>query len=228
INPSILRWSLGETQSSGSNSPDAVSPRGTCAAIRTGKSETWKDWIALTPDTPAISVFQFRSRPTPRGVTSPIPVTTTRRILHSPAVEAAIAHARATSIKRGESSGRSEGSAVRFNKADRILDRYDLLGGGIRDFAPELLLKGHNELHGIEAVGAQIVDEASVFGHLRLVDAQMLDHDLFDPISDVTHPFFSSVAWWNFVYAQSTMARSAITGCSLRHRVERVSHGTVT
>jgi hypothetical protein len=40
----------------------------------------------------------------------------------------------------------------------------------------------------------------------------MLDHDLLDPISDVTHPFFSSVAWWNVDYAQSTLAGSAITG----------------
>src|SRR5438128_8830864 len=90
MNPSILRWSLGGTQSSALNSPKAVSPRGTCAAILTGRSETSNDWIARIPDVPAIRLFQFRSRPIPRGVTSPIPVTTTRRILLSPAARDAI------------------------------------------------------------------------------------------------------------------------------------------
>src|ERR1700757_4901419 len=87
-------------------------------------------------------------------------------------------------------------SAVRFDKADRILHRHDLLGRVIRDLAPELFLEGHHQLDSVEAVGAQIVDEAGVFGHLRFVDAQMLDDDLLDPISDVTHPFLSSVACW--------------------------------
>src|SRR6202023_2162101 len=88
------------------------------------------------------------------------------------------------------------GSAVRFDEADRILHRHDLLGRVIRDLAPELLFEGHHQLDGVEAVGAQIVDEAGVFGHLRFVDAQMLDDDLLDPISDVTHPLLSSVACW--------------------------------
>src|ERR1700751_675662 len=88
------------------------------------------------------------------------------------------------------------GSAVRLDEADRILHSHDLLGRVIRDLAPELLLEGHHQLDSVEAVGAQIVDEAGVFGHLRFVDAQMLDDDLLDPISDVTHPFLSSVACW--------------------------------
>src|SRR5436190_13010355 len=93
-------------------------------------------------------------------------------------------------------SSAAGGSAVRFDEADRILHRHDLLGRVIRDLAPELLLESHHQLDGVEAVGAQIVDEAGVFGHLRFVDAQMLDDDLLDPISDVTHPFLSSVACW--------------------------------
>jgi len=39
----------------------------------------------------------------------------------------------------------------------------------------------------VEAVGTEIVDEARVLGHLGLVDAQMLDHNLLNPIGDVTH-----------------------------------------
>src|SRR6516225_3847363 len=95
-------------------------------------------------------------------------------------------------IRPGMESSAEGSSAVRFDEADRILHRHDLFGCVIRDLAPELLLEGHHQLDGVEAVGAQIVDEAGVFGHLRFVDAQMLDDDLFDPIGDVTHPFFSS------------------------------------
>src|SRR5438067_13158198 len=87
-------------------------------------------------------------------------------------------------------------SAVRLDEADGILDGDDLLGRIVGDLAPELLLEGHHQLDGVEAVGAQIVDEAGVFGHFRFVDAQMLDDDLLDPISDVTHPFLPSVACW--------------------------------
>ena len=81
---------------------------------------------------------------------------------------------------------------VRFDEAHRILHGHDLLGRVVRDLAPELLLEGHHQLDGVEAVGAQIVDEAGVFGHLRLVDAEMLDDDLLYPIGDVAHPLISS------------------------------------
>src|SRR5207249_5862533 len=74
-----------------------------------------------------------------------------------------------------------------------IPDRHDLLGRVIRDLAAEFLLERHHELDGIEAVGTQIVDKTGVFGHLRFVDAQMLDDDLFDPLVDVTHPLVSSL-----------------------------------
>src|SRR5262252_4108925 len=102
----------------------------------------------------------------------------------------------------------SNGSAVRFDKVDRILDRHDLFGGIIRDLAPEFLLEGHHELHRVETVGAQIVDETGVFSHLRLVDAQMLDDDLFDPIVDVTHSFFSSLDYAKAASAQNFSAPS--------------------
>src|SRR3954468_20359271 len=109
---------------------------------------------------------------------------------------------------------------MRFDEADRILHRHDLLGRIIWDLAPELLLEGHHQLDGVEAVGAQIVDEAGVFGHLRFVDAQMLDDDLLDPISDVTHPFLSSGGLLEVIYASSALALSAMVGAALRDRVE--------
>ena len=46
----------------------------------------------------------------------------------------------------------------------------------------ELLLERHHQLDRVEAVGAQVVDEARVLGDLRLVHAEMLDHDLLDPL----------------------------------------------
>src|SRR4029077_18962169 len=107
--------------------------------------------------------------------------------------------------------GGSGGSAVGFDKVDRILDRHDLFGRIIRDLAPEFLLKGHHKLNRVEAVGTQIVYETGVLGHLRLVDAQMFDDDLFDPIVDVTHPSFSSLDYAEVVSAQGVSAPSAIT-----------------
>src|SRR5215470_16164959 len=107
---------------------------------------------------------------------------------------------------RPEVEERDRGSAVRFDEADRILHRHDLLGRVIRDLAPELFLKRHHQLDGVEAVGAEIIDEAGVFGHFRFVDAQMLDDNLLDPISDVTHPFLSSVACGKSSYAPNAPA----------------------
>src|SRR5207237_7824258 len=83
-------------------------------------------------------------------------------------------------------------SHMRLDEADRVLDGNDLLGGVVRDLAAELLLEGHHQLDGVEAVGPQIVDETGVLGHLGLVDAEMLDDDLLDPIGDIAHSLNSS------------------------------------
>src|SRR4051794_15077310 len=93
-------------------------------------------------------------------------------------------------------------SAVRLDKAHRVLDGDDLLGGIVRDFAPELLLEGHDQLDRIEAVGAQIVDKAGILGDLGFVHPEMLDDDLLDPLGDVTHSLGSSMACWRAVPAR--------------------------
>src|SRR5438093_13701408 len=112
-----------------------VSPRGTCAAILAGRSETSKDWIARTPDSPAVRLFQLRSRPIPRGVTSPMPVTTTRRI-PTPASyrKSGRSTARRARPKAGvfEIDRLSRSSTVGFDEIDGILDRHDLLGRIVR------------------------------------------------------------------------------------------------
>jgi hypothetical protein len=117
---------------------------------------------------------------------------------------------------------------VRFDKTDRILHRHDLLGRIIRDLAPEFLLKGHYELDSVEAIGAQIVDEAGVFGYLGFVDTQMFDDDLLDPIGDVTHPFFSFSGLLEMVLRTERSGAFTKIGAALRDRVERKSHSVVT
>src|SRR5207302_10955930 len=77
--------------------------------------------------------------------------------------------------------------AVRVDEAHRVLDGDDLLRGIVGNLAPELFLERHDELDGVETVGAQIVYEAGVVGDLGLVDAKMFNDDLFHPIGDVTH-----------------------------------------
>src|SRR5947209_4274462 len=121
----------------------------------------------------------------PRGVTSPMPVTTTRLMASLPGTRNAAA--RRARIPQSR-------SAVRLDKAHGVLDRDDLLGGIVGDLAPELLLERHDQLDRVEAVGAEIVDEAGVFGNLCFLDAQMLDDDLLDPLGDVTHPIFPVIA----------------------------------
>src|SRR5437764_10604910 len=139
MNWSMRRWSLGGTQSSALNSPEARSPRGTWAATRDGRSETSKDWIARMPDSPANSRPQTFSRPMPSGLTRPMPVMT-MRLIGAPFPYGA-----------GEDEGGpgrdapgalecDARSAMRLDKADRVLDRNDLLGGGVRDVAAERVL----------------------------------------------------------------------------------------
>src|SRR5215469_2710729 len=188
MNRSIRRWSLVGTQSSALNSPDSLSPSGTCAAMRAGRSETSKDWIAPTPDSPSSSFFQTRSAPRPSGVTSPIPVTTTRLI--------------PTDSARTDHSARASQLAVRLDEIDGVLERHDLLRGVVGNLATELLLERHDKLDRVETVRPQIVDEFCVIGHLVFLDAQVLDNDLLHSFGDVTHPNCPSVADYQVLFAQ--------------------------
>src|SRR5262245_7927192 len=167
MNSSTLRWSLGAIQSSALNRPDAVSPRGTCPATLEGRSETSKLWIARMPDSAAIRRFHDASTPQASGVTRPRPVTTTRRMAGT----------------AGPAPGRI--SLVGLDVGDRVLHGRDLLGGVVGNLAPELLLERHDELDRVEAVRAEIIDEAGVLGDLGVLDAEMLDDDLLHPRGDV-------------------------------------------
>ena len=83
-----------------------------------------------------------------------------------------------------------------FDVLDGVLDGQDLLGSIVRDLAAELLLEGHHQLDGVQAVGAQIIDEAGIVCHLLLVDAKMLDDDLLDALGSIAHRGSSDLLAW--------------------------------
>src|SRR6185437_10808092 len=207
MNVSIRRWSLAGTQSSALYLPEAVSPIGTWPAIRDGRSETSKDWIALMPDSPAISRPHTLSSPRPSGVTKPIPVTTTRLIAFPVQPFYGMYGLPGRRLRSSRPSVAPGASAMRLDKAHRVLDGDDLLGRVIGDFAPEFFLERHDQLDRVEAVGTQIVDKAGVLSHLGIVDAKVLDDDLLDPLGDVAHPFSSSVCWLSSRFDADPSAR---------------------
>src|SRR6478609_6175579 len=82
-------------------------------------------------------------------------------------------------------SGRAAG--VLLEKLDGIADGLDLLGGVIGNLAAELFLERHHQLDSIQAVRAQIIDEAGVVGDLVGLYSEMLDNDLLHARCDIAH-----------------------------------------
>src|SRR5205814_8679997 len=82
---------------------------------------------------------------------------------------------------------------------DRVLDSRDLLGGVVRNLDSELLLERHHQLDDVEAVGAELVDEARFLGDLVRFDAQMLDDDLLNAVGSLAHspPFPRGAYCWH-------------------------------
>ena len=60
------------------------------------------------------------------------------------------------------------------------------------NLAAELLLERHHEFDRVQAVGAQIVDEAGVVGDLVGLHAEMLDNDLLHALCDIAHRIYPS------------------------------------
>src|SRR5580698_6094859 len=102
----------------------------------------------------------------PTGETTPIPVTTTRRLLtRSPG----------TQLKRA--AQRLSLAATVVDVVDGLLNRRDLLGVLVRNLDFELLLESHDQFDRVQRVRAQIVDERGVIGDLFSLDAQLLRDD---------------------------------------------------
>src|SRR5690606_6907862 len=171
-----LRCSFGSRKSSGLKAASPPS-RGTLAAILQGRSSVSKLAMRLTALRPASSCRHVCSAPTPNGDNRPMPVTTTRLIPTSS--DAGAGRPRAVAFSRS-------GSRL-VDVLDGVTDGQDRLRRVVRDLNAELFLKSHDELDRVEAVRAQIVDEARLLVHLVGVNAEMLDNDLLHAFRSIAH-----------------------------------------
>src|SRR5262245_47152495 len=138
----------------------------TSPAMRQANREASKRVMGPRPERPAVSPSQFSRFPTPSGETRPTPVMATRRGEERRGMEL---------VFRG----------VLLDVLDGVLDLLDLLSGLVRDLDVEGFLEGHDELHRVERVGAEVVDERRLRSHLVSVHAELLD-------DDALHLFFDS------------------------------------
>src|ERR1700720_3076996 len=76
---------------------------------------------------------------------------------------------------------------VLFEKLDRVADSQNGFGRVIGNLATKFLFECHNELDRIEAIGAEIIDEAGVNRDLVGLDSQMLRDHLLPPLANTTH-----------------------------------------
>src|SRR5690348_5758744 len=184
---SIFLTSFGGTCCAGSKSR-------TSPAIRVGKVLASKCVTGPIPLRPATMLSQAVLMSLPTGETMPRPVTTTRLFIRSfqgcKNESCAIGRSfRFNGSKRpGETPRmRASGLYVGLDVIHRLLHGGDLLGFLVRDLGLELFLEGHDQLNGIERIGAQIVHEGSVRGDVLFLDAKLFDDDLLDALFDAAH-----------------------------------------
>src|SRR5512138_46929 len=120
------------------------------------------------PDSPRRRASHVFAVPVPRGEMRPMPVTTTRR----PKLFSLL-------MRRTIRMGMKGGTLLRVphDVIDGLADRGQLLGLVVGDVQPELVLEGHDQLDGVQRVGAEIVDEGRVLRDLLLADAQLVRYD---------------------------------------------------
>src|SRR5215467_105695 len=160
---SIFLSSFFSTIRSGSN--PLTSP-----AMRVSRRFASKRVMGPIPDRPAQMAVQYSGTELPTGVSTPSPVTTTRASDR--------ACSRPTRITPSLSLG------VVLDVLDRVPDRRDLLGILVRDLDVELLFEGHDQLDRVQRVGSQVFDELGRRGDVVLLDPELLDDDLLDPLLD--------------------------------------------
>src|SRR6202521_830532 len=189
---STLRWSFGSIHWSGLNVPPLPSPRGITQAIRLVRSDTSNVSIFLAPLSLLRMRFQVGSTPQPSGDTMPRPVTTTRLISSTPAHDSRPTTRNRWTVQprpvqlRQHRAGASA-FCVLFEKLCGVADGQNRLRGIIRNFATEFFFKRHHELDGIEAVGAEVVNEARVVDHFFGFNTKVFDHDLLYSLANLTH-----------------------------------------
>src|SRR5512143_194172 len=143
----------------------------TSAAMVVEKSFASNRVIGPTPDVPARIASHVLRTSKPRGVTAPSPVTTTLRMSFLPPVPPAIRACRGLLL-----------FLVRRDVLDHVVDSFDLLGLFVGDLDPELLLHLHHQLHDVQGIRPQVVDERRRVGNLVHVALQLLRHDLANPL----------------------------------------------
>src|SRR5687768_10062674 len=109
-----------------------------------------------TPLRPASRPSQKEVTSLPSGVTTPMPVMTTRCL----------------------------GTFVGLDVLDRVADGLDLLRGVVGNAQVERVFDLHDELDGVEAVGAQVVDEARLARDLLLRHVELAGDDGDDLLLD--------------------------------------------
>jgi hypothetical protein len=68
-----------------------------------------------------------------------------------------------------------------------IADGAELIRLFVRDVDVELLLEGHHQLDGVQAVAAEVLHETGVGLELLPLHAELLDDDVLDLLFDVAH-----------------------------------------
>src|SRR5215469_12283883 len=189
---STLRWSFGSIHWSGLKLLSEPSPRGTTQAILLGRSETSKVSIFRAPLAPLRIRFQVGSTPQASGDTIPRPVTTTRLMFATPAQigRPATRGRPAASARPGRPCryrARASAFSVLFKKLGGVADGQNRLRRVVRNLATEFFFKCHHELDRVEAVSAEVVNEARVVDHFFGLNTKVLDHDLLNPLANLTH-----------------------------------------
>src|SRR4029077_9240790 len=85
---------------------------------------------------------------------------------------------------------------VLFEKLRRVADGQNRLCGVVGNFATELFFKCHYKLDGVETVRAEVVDETCSVNHLVWFDTEVLDHNLLNPLANLTHRSTSCLFHW--------------------------------
>src|SRR5579859_1610275 len=188
---STLRWSFGSIHWSGLKLASEPSPRGTIQAILLGRSDTSKVSIFRAPLAPLRIRCQLGSTPQPSGETMPRPVTTTRLICATPALKRPATRNRSTASMRSgrlrRYRSRASALCVLFKKFRGVADSQNRLRGVVRNLTTKLFFKCHHELDRVEAVSAEVINEARAVDHLFGLNTEMLDHDLLNPLANLTH-----------------------------------------
>src|SRR6185436_2127278 len=73
---------------------------------------------------------------------------------------------------------------VLLDVLNRVTHRCDLFGVLVRNLDVELFLERHDQLHRVQGVGAEILDELRGRDHVVLLDPELLHDDRLDALLD--------------------------------------------